>query len=128
MSGKKMNVNHHVGQQLRARRIALGLSQDDVGQGIGVAAQQVQKYEKGTNAMNAKRLYDFARLLKVSVGYFFEGLQSSPGDKLSIWAAGDKHASDRESLEILKSFKRIKDYAVRKRIADLLRSLSRKDI
>jgi transcriptional regulator with XRE-family HTH domain len=128
MAKKKIKVNEHVGQHMRARRIALGLSQDDVGRQIGVAAQQVQKYEKGTNAMNAQRLYKFARLLKVPVAHFFEGLKGAPKDSLSVWAAGGKNASDRESLEILKSFKRIKDYGVRKRIADLLRSLSLKDI
>ncbi len=124
---KRINVNQHVGQQLRARRIGLGLSQQAVGKGIGVASQQVQKYESGTNAMNAQRLYEFASFLKVPVAYFFEGLQATGSSRLAA-ASRLEDASDRESLEMLKSFKRIQDYALRKRIADLLRSMSLKDI
>ena len=129
----KLNVNLHVGQQLRARRLTLGLSQEGVGKAIGIASQQVQKYEKGVNAMNAKRLHDFALFLKVPVAYFFEGIDG-PASGNAAWIASGavankiKGASDRESLEVLKSFKRIKDYALRKRIADLLRSMSLKDI
>ncbi len=129
----RINVNLHVGQRLRARRVTLGLSQGDVGRAIGIASQQVQKYEKGVNAMNAQRFCDFARFLKVPVAYFFEGIDAPASARTASWAsgigpAGLKAASDRESLEILKSFKRIKDYALRKRIADMLRSLALKDI
>ena len=128
---QKVNVNLHVGQKLRARRVALGLSQQAVGKAMGMASQQVQKYEKGVNAMNAKRLYDFARFLKVPVAYFFEGLDRYASSGAAAWTAnvgGVNAASDRESLEVLKSFKRIKDYALRKRVADLLRSMSLKNI
>ncbi len=118
----------------------LGLSQEAVGKGIGVASQQVQKYEKGTNVMNAIRMYEFAQFLKVPVAYFYEGLEpASAGKKTAEAAYGfaeeretfdeeNKSASDRETLEVLKSFKRIKDHASRKRIADLLRTLSLKGI
>jgi transcriptional regulator with XRE-family HTH domain len=129
----KININLHVGQQLRACRVGLGLSQEAVGKAIGMASQQVQKYEKGINSMNTKRIYEFALFLKVPVAYFFEGLPNAAGG-LSISrvrrasSGGAAIASDRESLEILKSFKEIRDYAVRKRLADLLRSLSLKEI
>ena len=121
----KLNVNLHVGQRLRERRVSLGLSQDAVGKAIGIASQQVQKYEKGVNAMSAKRLYEFARFLKIQVAFFFEGIDTA----VIVHAAHDENtASDRESLEILKSFKSIKDYALRKRVSDLLRTLSLKDL
>jgi transcriptional regulator with XRE-family HTH domain len=124
------NINIHIGQKLRTRRTLLGLSQEALGASLNIASQQVQKYEKGANAMNAQRLLEFARQLKVPVSYFFEGLES--GARISslvpLDIADNDGPSDRETIEVLKSFKRLKDYGVRKRIADLLRSLSLKDI
>ncbi|MBY0407108.1 MAG: helix-turn-helix domain-containing protein [Rickettsiales bacterium] len=128
-------INLHVGQRLRMRRNMLGLSQEAVGSGVGVASQQVQKYEKGTNVMNAIRLYEFAQFLKVPVAYFYEGLDLS-GNEVSaqeeeqqeVYGTEFKAATDRETLEVLKSFKRIKDHLLRKRIADMLRALSLKDV
>ncbi len=128
MSGS--DINTHVGQRLRLRRTGLGMTQEAVARGIGVAAQQVQKYEKGMNVMNVNRLYEFAQLLQVPIQYFFEGLAKSDilmemsGEELD---ASGKPVSDRESVEIVKSFRRIKDHALRKRLADLLRTLSVKE-
>lgn len=127
----------YMGKQLRLRRTMLGLSQEDVGNAIGVASQQVQKYEKGTNVMNAIRLYEFAKFLKVPVSYFYEGFEQDASPKTPYggfaeeqaeFAGEFRAATDRETLEMLKSFKRIKDYSLRKRIADMLRTLSLKDI
>jgi transcriptional regulator with XRE-family HTH domain len=133
------DINLHIGKQLRARRTMMGLSQEAVGKGIGVAPQQVQKYEKGTNVMNAIRMYEFAQFLKVPVAYFYEGLEQYGQQGKPSYASGFaedaetfegeyKTASDRETLEVLKSFKRIKDHAVRKRMADLLRTIALKEI
>lgn len=131
-------INLHLGKQLRARRTMLGLSQEAVGKGVGIASQQVQKYEKGTNVMNAIRMYEFARFLRVPISYFYEGLAATDGsnaapadgfaEEHAEYDSGAKRASDRETLEVLKSFKRIKDHALRKRVADLLRTLSLKDV
>lgn len=125
------DTNNHVGKRLRLRRTDLGLTQEAVARGIGVAAQQVQKYEKGLNVMNVNRLYEFAQLLHVPISYFFEGLNRSDAllelvDEQELDASG-KPVSDRESVEIVKSFRRIKDHALRKRLADLLRTLSVKE-
>lgn len=131
------DINVHVGKQLRLRRTMLGLSQEVIGKGIGVTSQQVQKYEKGTNSMTATRIFEFAQFLKVPVAYFFEGMDKGSNRKNSIVTGvaeeaaefeNEKTASDRESIEALKSFRRIKDHAVRKRIADLLRTMSLKDL
>ncbi len=128
-------INLHVGQRLRMRRTMLGLSQEAVGNGVGVASQQVQKYEKGTNVMNAIRLYEFAQFLKVPVAYFYEGLDAAREEEPAGFSeenakfSGEyKAATDRETLEVLKSFKRIKDHLLRKRVADMLRAMSLKDI
>ena len=129
-SDDTQGTNSHVGQRLRLRRTGLGMTQEAVARGIGVTAQQVQKYEKGMNVMNVNRLYEFAQLLHVPVSYFFEGLKgdavAEPLEETELDASG-KPVSDRESVEIVKSFRRIKDHALRKRLADLLRTLSLKE-
>jgi len=67
----------YVGRRLRRRRLALGISQSSLGESVGVSFQQVQKYESGANRAVVRRLYDFARTLNVSPGYFFEGYGES---------------------------------------------------
>jgi transcriptional regulator with XRE-family HTH domain len=130
-----LNVDEHVGKRLKLRRTMMGLSQKAVAKAVGITFQQVQKYEKGTNAMNATRLVEFARFMNVPVAYFFEGLEG--------YAAGAKHeaipgfaeaesemfehkgrVSDRESLEMMKAFKRINEQAIRKRLSDLVRAVA----
>jgi transcriptional regulator with XRE-family HTH domain len=72
-------VDVHVGQRLRLRRVLLGLSQQRLGECLGVSFQQVQKYEKGTNRVAASRLHEFAQVMDVPVGFFFEGLPAFSG-------------------------------------------------
>ncbi len=93
------------------------------------------KYEKGNNAMNAGRLYELASFMNVPVAYFFEGLDCASGSAetekqaLGFSEAGadgfeHKVVSDRESLEMMKAFKRITAQVVRKRVADLVRAIA----
>ena len=130
----KQDVDSYVGKRLRLRRTVMGLSQESVAKAVGITFQQVQKYEKGTNAMNANRLYAFAQFMQVPVAYFFEGLEnpqqvivegnvgfSEDADKFQH---NVKVVSDRESLELMKAFKRIKEQLVRKRVSDLVRSIA----
>ncbi len=129
---KKQDIDIHVGKRLRTRRTMMGLSQEAVAKAVGITFQQVQKYEKGTNAMNANRLYEFAQFMSVPVAYFFDGMER--GASASVAASGfseaaaetfdHKTVSDRESLEIMKAFKRIKEQVVRKRLADLVRAIA----
>lgn len=67
-------VDVHVGGQLRTRRKILGLSQERLGDRVGLTFQQIQKYENGANRIGASRLYEFAQILDVTVEYFFEGI------------------------------------------------------
>lgn len=129
----KHDIDGYVGKRLKQRRTVMGLSQEAVAKAVGITFQQVQKYEKGSNAMNSRRLYEFARVLNVPVAYFFEGIdQNAPSHNAAsgfaeVSAAKFDHenkASDRESLEMMKSFKRIKEPMVRKRVADLLRAVA----
>jgi transcriptional regulator with XRE-family HTH domain len=66
------NFNKHLGNKLKLRRLALGLTQTKVAKAINVTFQQIQKYEKGTNGVSSIRLLQLANYLKVQVNYFFE--------------------------------------------------------
>lgn len=125
----KHDIDTHVGKRLRLRRTMMGLSQEAVAKAVGITFQQVQKYEKGANAMNASRLYEFARFMHVPVAYFFDGLDQSAdamgfAEEAEKFDHGQKRVSDRESLEMMKAFKRIKEQIVRKRLADLVRAIA----
>jgi len=66
------NFNKHLGNKLKLRRLALGLTQTKVAKAINVTFQQIQKYEKGTNGVSSIRMLQLANYLKVPVNYFFE--------------------------------------------------------
>ncbi|MDX2072915.1 MAG: helix-turn-helix domain-containing protein [Alphaproteobacteria bacterium] len=130
----KQDIDSYVGKRLRLRRTMMGLSQEAVAKAVGITFQQVQKYEKGVNAMNARRLVEFSRFMNVPVAYFFDGLEESeaagsentlPG--FAETAEAFDHGSpvsDRESLEMMKAFKRIGEHGVRKRLSDLVRAIA----
>lgn len=73
-------VDIYVGSKLRERRTLLGISQNKLGDLIGVTFQQIQKYEKGSNRMGASRLYQIAKVLLIPVSYFFEGYEEAEGE------------------------------------------------
>ena len=107
----------------------IGLSQERMGEMLGLTFQQVQKYEKGVNRIGAGRLYQIADILSVPVSYFYEGFV---GDSDKAHAANDDTAtkpvmeflSSGEGLQLTLAFMRIKDGKVRKRVIDLIKSLS----
>src|ERR1700674_3906954 len=72
-------IDKHVGSRVRMRRMMLGMSQEKLGNALGLTFQQVQKYEKGANRIGASRLQQIAHILQVSVSFFFEGAPSVPG-------------------------------------------------
>ena len=72
-SKKKPNpIDTHVGSRVRLRRTMLGMSQEKLGEALGITFQQVQKYEKGSNRIGASRLQNISDVLNVPVAYFFE--------------------------------------------------------
>lgn len=122
-------MSAYVGGRLRARRVALGLSQKDVGDRLGISYQQLQKNEAGANSLNVNRLLELSILLGVPAAYFFgtiEGAEAkSDGQAMAdeeIEACGP--ASDREILELAKTFRSIKDKGIRHRLADLMRAIA----
>ena len=72
-------IDKHVGARVRMRRMMLSMSQEKLGDALGLTFQQVQKYEKGTNRIGASRLQQIANILQVPVSFFFEGAPNTPG-------------------------------------------------
>ncbi len=85
MAGKKPNpVDTHVGSRVRLRRMLLGMSQERLGESMGLTFQQVQKYEKGVNRIGASRLFQISKILDVPVQFFFEEAPHIGGDGTAV--------------------------------------------
>lgn len=131
MSGNKKKPNPidiHVGSRIRLRRNMLGLSQERLGEQLGITFQQIQKYEKGTNRVGASRLQEISSILEAPVGYFFE---DAPGGTPASGFAEDNQTtyvvdflSSSEGLQLNRAFARIEDPKVRRKIIDLVRTLA----
>ena len=129
MATKSPNpIDKHVGARVRMRRLLVGMSQEKLGTALGITFQQIQKYEKGTNRIGASRLQQIGEVLGVPVSYFFEDAQGealAPG--FSDNRSGDYVAdflATSEGLQLTKSFMKVKDPKVRRRIVDLVSSLA----
>lgn len=126
-------VDIHVGSRLRMRRMLVGMSQEKLGESLGLTFQQVQKYEKGTNRIGASRLYKISQILSVPVNFFFENIpndEEMPGFSEN---SGDHFAYDfmnsAEGFQLGQAFSMIKDVRLRRRVIDLVRAMAdNKDI
>ncbi len=129
-------IDVHVGGRVRLRRTLLGMSQEKLGEALGLTFQQVQKYERGVNRIGASRLFDLARVLDVPIGFFFDdmpdSLGGSPGalrGRVAGFAENQEGFEDdalnrRETLELVRAYYRITEPAVRKRVFELIKSLA----
>jgi transcriptional regulator with XRE-family HTH domain len=132
---KKPNpTDTHVGSRIRLRRNMLGMSQEKLGENLGITFQQIQKYEKGTNRVGASRLQAIANILGVPVAFFFEDLPGHDGSAENRGFAEDTSANlamefctSAEGLQLSRAFVKISDMKVRRRIIDLVKSLSNDD-
>ena len=111
-------TDRYVGGRIRERRIMLGLSQQQMADMIGVSYQQTHKYERGINRISAGRLFEIARVLKVPVSYFFEGLGDRP-------EGGTLTGRQRMCLELARNFARITNERHQEALSRLARSLAR---
>jgi transcriptional regulator with XRE-family HTH domain len=123
----KHPVDVHVGKRVRHRRWMVGMTQQQLGDIVGIKFQQIQKYETGMNRISASRLWDIAQALDVSISFFFEGFdgEENAADAAVAAAAvqrGDLLA-DKEALELVRSYYAIPE-AQRRRLFDLARVLS----
>jgi len=132
MAGKKKPnpIDIHVGSRVRLRRMMTNMSQEKLGEHLGITFQQIQKYEKGTNRIGASRLQSISSVLQVPVSFFFDG---APGPSGAPSPSGMEENSSTymveflsspEGLQLNKAFSRIPDAKVRRRIVELVRSLA----
>ncbi|HXD46236.1 MAG TPA: helix-turn-helix transcriptional regulator [Pseudolabrys sp.] len=125
-------IDKHVGSRVRMRRMMLSMSQEKLGDALGLTFQQVQKYEKGTNRIGASRLQQIAHILQVPVSFFFEGAPASPSGGGGHGGMGEApspaYVSDflatSDGLSLTKSFMRIKNSKLRRRIVDLVEQIA----
>jgi len=131
-SGAPNPVDIHVGARVRLRRTLLGLSQEKLGEAIGLTFQQVQKYERGANRVGASRLYDLSRVLEVPVSFFFDDMpdeisSKSVHERREMSESPDPFDNDpmnrRETLELVRAYYRITDPNQRKKIFELVKSM-----
>ena len=132
-------IDRHVGSRVRMRRILLGMSQEKLGEALGLTFQQVQKYEKGTNRIGASRLQQISQTLNVQPAFFFDGaptLDNANGNEHAMPGVAEDGPSSTfvldfiataEGLALNKAFARIPDAKVRKRIIELVNSLAAED-
>lgn len=124
-------IDAQVGNRVRLRRMLIGMSQEKLGDLLGLTFQQVQKYEKGVNRIGAGRLYHVAQILGVRIEYFYEGVTEQLAGKGFAEDGGRppvmEFLSSGEGLQLSLAFMRIKDAKVRKRVLDLVKSLAEDD-
>jgi transcriptional regulator with XRE-family HTH domain len=129
-------IDVHVGSRIRLRRTLLGMSQERLGEALGLTFQQVQKYERGVNRVGASRLFDLSRVMDVPISFFFDdmpdslaGVHGGPAARRAVGFAeaqdgfGDDAMHRRETLELVRAYYRITDPAVRKRVFELIKSM-----
>jgi len=121
-------VDRYVGSRVRMRRMMLGLSQEKLGEALGLTFQQVQKYEKGVNRIGASRLQHLANVLQVPVAFFFE--TAAPSDAANGMAEplGPDYASEflatSDGLALAKAFMGLANTRLRRRIVDLVEEMA----
>jgi len=137
--GGRNPVDVYVGSRLRLRRTVIGMSQERLGQAVGLTFQQIQKYEKGANRIGASRMYAFARVLEVAPGWFFEGIETHFGhappakgfreEDVPFADPPEKNiAASREALELMRAYARVRDTGVRKGLFELIKAVADRDL
>jgi transcriptional regulator with XRE-family HTH domain len=140
MADEPNPIDIEVGRRLKQRRTLLGMSQERLGDLLGITYQQIQKYERGINRIGSSRLYEICRILDVPSSYFIEGAESRGASPRLTGLAEDgprfvhdgplptqpqepARVEERETLEMVRAFKRIRDPQVRRRLFDLAKAL-----
>lgn len=123
----------HVGSRIRLRRNMTGMSQEKLGERLGITFQQIQKYEKGTNRVGASRLQAIAGILNVPVAFFFEDVPGQEGGGVRGFAEDQgagfsiEASTSAEGLQLNRAFFKIADTRVRRKIIELVKTLAAED-
>ncbi|MGD9804498.1 MAG: helix-turn-helix domain-containing protein [Hyphomicrobiaceae bacterium] len=131
-------VDSHVGSRVKMRRMMLGMSQERLGELLGLTFQQVQKYEKGVNRIGASRLFDLAHVLGVPIQYFYDELPAALARSAANGAVGFAEdgpetfvtdiMSSRDGIELTRAFAKITDPNVRRSVVDLVKAIASGDV
>jgi transcriptional regulator with XRE-family HTH domain len=126
-------VDKYVGSRVRMRRLMLGMSQEKLGDALGLTFQQVQKYEKGKNRLGASRLQHLSHILQIPVPFFFEGAPHLPGQPEGIGDAPSPayvfdFLATADGLALTKAFMQIKEPSLRRRIVELVEEIAGDDL
>jgi len=131
--GRPNPIDVHVGSRVRLRRTLLGMSQEKLGNALGLTFQQIQKYERGGNKIGASRLYELAQALDIPVSFFFDDYQPPAADALAERPETDRATPSpepdpllrRETLDLVRAYYEIKDPVVRRRLFDMAKALAK---
>jgi transcriptional regulator with XRE-family HTH domain len=124
------SIDRHVGNRVRMRRLMLGMSQEQLGEALGLTFQQVQKYEKGTNRVGASRIQQISEILQVPVSFLFDGIRtdSSRVDDLSEAPSYvSEFLSTSQGLALIRAFSGITDPKLRRSIVELVEQIASRD-
>lgn len=126
MSDKKAPnpIDKHVGARVRMRRMMLSMSQEKMGDAVGLTFQQIQKYEKGTNRIGASRLQQFANVLQVPVAFFFEGAPNPTN--APDFAGVELPTLNNQELKLVLGFQKITDPDMRSALVAMTEALAQR--
>ena len=116
-------IDKHVGTRVRMRRMLIGMSQEKLGEALGITFQQIQKYEKGSNRIGASRLHHIASVLGVDVEFFFQGVPTTPGSESTTRISLADFLALPESDRLVQTFSRLPEDA-RRKVVDLVELLA----
>ena len=131
MAANPNPVDIHVGSRVRLRRTLLGMSQEKLGEALGLTFQQVQKYERGTNRISSSRLYHLGMILDVSIAYFFDDMPALVKNARPGMGESAQHVfkpdplARRETLELVRAYYRISDPRARKRLFEMAKAMAK---
>lgn len=117
-------IDRHIGLRIRMRRIMIGMSQEKLGEQLGITFQQIQKYEKGTNRVGSGRLHEIGRALGVPVSFFFEEQEGNGSSDQRRTSTLEELMSQKESRQLLQAFSAISDPNVRRALVSMARALA----
>jgi transcriptional regulator with XRE-family HTH domain len=117
-------IDRHIGSRIRMRRVMIGMSQEKLGDQLGITFQQIQKYEKGTNRVGSGRLHEIGRVLGVPASFFFEGQEGGGASDKPQATSFEVLMPHKESVQLLQAFNAIPDPTVRRALVNMARALA----
>ena len=122
------SIDKEIGSRVRMRRVSIGMSQEKLGDMLGLTFQQVQKYEKGMNRISVARLVEIARILNVDIDFFFDGIKAGRNEAGFAESGAPPYVADMmstpEGLQLVRTFASIKSPRIRKTIVQLVAALA----